>query len=138
MSTALQFRNAVADDIHGILALWKTADATPSISDTTDDVGRVIDLKNVAFVLAVSDLQIVGSIIASYDGWRGNMYRLAVDPEYRRQGIASELVAIAETRFAEWGVKRVTVLVEREHPWAMGFWNAVGYAVDEKMGKIHS
>src|SRR5690349_1785507 len=107
MSTTLQFRNAVADDVQGILTLWKTADETPSVSDTTEDVSLVIDRANVAFVLAVSGRGIVGSMIASNDGWRGNMYRLVVDPGYRRQGIATELVAIAAMRFAEWDVKRV-------------------------------
>jgi ribosomal protein S18 acetylase RimI-like enzyme len=34
----------------------------------------------------------VGTLVAAWDGWRGNMYRLAVLPEHRRAGIGRELV----------------------------------------------
>ncbi len=31
--------------------------------------------------------------------------------------------------------KRITALVERDHPWATGFWDAAGYDLDEGMAR---
>jgi len=31
------------------------------------------------------------------------------------------------------GAKRIKALVEKHHPWAMTFWEAVGYRVDERI-----
>jgi ribosomal protein S18 acetylase RimI-like enzyme len=77
--------------------------------------------------------RLVGSIIGTFDGWRGNIYRLAVHPDSRRQGVARALVAEVEKRLTQQGAKRITALVEKDHPWAMNFWEAVGYRVDERI-----
>jgi ribosomal protein S18 acetylase RimI-like enzyme len=68
-----------------------------------------------ALIAAESEDEIVGSVIAGFDGWRGNLYRLAVHPKLRRQGLARALVAEAEGRLAARGAKRITALVVAEH-----------------------
>jgi GNAT superfamily N-acetyltransferase len=92
--------------------------------------------------LAVAPNEIVGTLLGTFDGWRGNMYRLVVHPGRRRQGIGRELVRQIEQVFAEWGVRRVTVLIEVDRPWAMEFWTAVGYPRDDRIvrhvGTLHA
>ena len=72
----------------------------------------------------------MGSLIATFDGWRGHMYRLAVHPSHRRKGIARRLVERGEEILASWGVRRVIAIVETHHPWAMGFWSSAGFVND--------
>jgi GNAT superfamily N-acetyltransferase len=101
---------------------------------TTDEPGyirQVTENPAAVFVLALLDGQIVGSLLGTFDGWRGNMYRLVVHPEHRRQGIGRELVRRVEQVFLERGVRRTTVLIEVDRPHAMEFWSAVGYPRDE-------
>lgn len=89
-------------------------------------------------LVAVIDEHIVGSVIGGWDGWRGNVYRLAVTPEQRRKGIARRLVVeITRELFAK-GATRVSALVEHEHKWAIDFWNSVsdlGYDRDPKFAR---
>jgi ribosomal protein S18 acetylase RimI-like enzyme len=128
----IQFRRATADDASSILSLWRVAEAVHGVTDTLEDIRSIVGREYAAFILAVLDGQIVGSIIATFDGWRGGIYRLAVHPSHRRRGMARMLVAEAEKVFKQWGVKRVGAIVMKEHPWAMGFWKAAGYTVDER------
>ena len=43
-----------------------------------EDVERLIADSPAALLVAERDGEIVGVLIAAWDGWRGNMYRLAV------------------------------------------------------------
>jgi len=44
-------------------------------------------------------------------------------------------VAEVEKRLARQGAKRITALVETDHPWATGFWQAAGYGVDQRIAR---
>ena len=113
------------------MALWRKAGATVGVTDTVEDIQRVIIHSAAIVLVAEQDGRIVGSVIGTFDGWRGNIYRLAVDPDCRRQGLARKLVDEVDNRLASIGVKRITALVEKDHPWAVGFWNSQGYRLDQ-------
>ena len=127
----MEFRRATEDDADRILQFWKESGASIGVSDDVEPIRRVATNPAAVLLLAVVGDQIVGTLLGAYDGWRGNMYRLVVDPRLRRQGIGRELVRRVEQVFAEWGVRRITVLIEVDRPWAAEFWTSVGYPRDE-------
>jgi len=122
-------RGCRPEEAEAVLSLWSQAEATPGVTDTVEDLTRAI-VDSPAIVLVVeSKGRLIGSIIGSFDGWRGNIYRLAVHPDYRRQGIARALVTEIEQRLGKQGAKRIIAPVEKDHPWAMGFWRAANYKI---------
>jgi ribosomal protein S18 acetylase RimI-like enzyme len=129
MLTAWTIRICRADEAEAVLALWRQAEATPDVTGTIEDLTRAIVDSPAIVLVAEAEGRLIGSIIGSFDGWRGNIYRLAVHPDFRHQGIARALVAEIEQRLAKQGAKRMIAPVERDHPWAMSFWRAVNYEV---------
>jgi GNAT superfamily N-acetyltransferase len=127
----MEFRTATPDDAELILRFWKDSGASMGPTDQVEQVRRVVNNPAAVLVLAVAESGIVGSLLGTFDGWRGNMYRLVVHPGWRRQGIARRLVQHVEHKFTEWGVRRITVLIEVDRPWAVEFWTAVGYPRDD-------
>lgn len=92
----------------------------------------------VLLIAAIND-RIVGSVIGGWDGWRRNVYRLAVLPEARRQGIARQLVQEVSRFLFDNGAQRLSAMVEHEHPWAMNFWNSMqelGFEHDPRFAKF--
>ena len=136
MAGAAAIRPARPDEAQQILALWREADATPSPTDTRDEVTKLLGEAAAVLLVAESDSRLVGTVIGGWDGWRGNIYRLAVLPAYRRRGIARALVGEAERRLHGIGARRISALVESDHPWATDFWDSLGasgYRHDERM-----
>src|SRR5207237_9088394 len=126
-------RECRSEDVGAVLQLWRQAEATPGVTDTADDLRRAVEEGPAIVLVAEVQGRVVGSIIGTFDGWRGNIYRLAVHPDHRCQGVARALLVEAEKRLTRQGAKRITALVERNHPLAMSFWEAVGYRVDERI-----
>jgi ribosomal protein S18 acetylase RimI-like enzyme len=80
---------------------------------------------NALLLLAAEDGRIVRSVIGGWDGWRENIYRLAVTPEYRRRDIARELVKEITRALFDKGAEIISALVKHEHPWAVHFWESL-------------
>ena len=126
----MKLRSATPDDAERIVRFWHDSGASMGPSDSVDRVRQVIAHPSAQLVVAEAEQGIIGTLIGTFDGWRGNMYRLVVHPEWRRQGIGRRLVARVEGFFAERGAHRITVLIEVDRPWAVAFWTAVGYPFD--------
>jgi ribosomal protein S18 acetylase RimI-like enzyme len=126
-----EIRVATTADIPALLDLWARADAIPSATD--DDAGLRGAIEMEAVLVAVDGDHVVGSVIAGFDGWRGNMYRLAVDPGHRRRGLGLALVDGAERRLVARGCRRITALVVSAEDHATAFWAAAGYAHDTRI-----
>jgi ribosomal protein S18 acetylase RimI-like enzyme len=125
-------RTATAADIDRVIAVW--AEARSSAARTPDDpevVEQLLERDPEALLVAESDGEVVGVLIAGWDGWRGNVYRLAVLPSHRREGIARELVEAGHERLRARGARRVTALVGGEEGAAHRLWRALGYQRDE-------
>ncbi|PYN72465.1 MAG: GNAT family N-acetyltransferase [Candidatus Rokuibacteriota bacterium] len=119
-----------------VLALWQRAGAIPSPTDTLVELEQLIAHQGDGLLVAVEDGVIVGSVIGGWDGWRGNIYRLAVAPEARRHGLARRLVDDAVRVLRARGAHRISALVERHEAHAVGFWDSLtdqGWRRDERM-----
>jgi ribosomal protein S18 acetylase RimI-like enzyme len=130
-------RIAGRGDVDAILGLWARARSPAATTpDDRESVERLIAHSDDAVLIAERDGHVVGALIAAWDGWRGNMYRLAVLPAYRRRGLGRRLVEAGHERLRAKGARRISALVGHEESDATAFWHDAGYAVDEQIARF--
>jgi len=121
------------EDCPAVLDPWREAETIPSSTDSLTELHRLVAENTGLFLVAEVNGRLVGTIIGGWDGWRGNIYRLAVLPAFRRQGVARCLVAEVEARLWARGARRITALVARSEEQAISFWEAIGYQHDVRV-----
>ncbi|MCX4744698.1 GNAT family N-acetyltransferase [Kitasatospora sp. NBC_01287] len=128
----LIIRFATTDEIPDLLAFWARAAEGTSITDDPAGVARLLARDPEALLVAERDGAPVGTVIAGWDGWRASLYRLAVDPDHRRQGIGAALLAAAEERFAALGGRRADAMVLERNEAGKRTWDAAGYHREDR------
>jgi ribosomal protein S18 acetylase RimI-like enzyme len=102
------------------------------VTDNSAAVRRRLKRDRQLFLLACDGPLIVGSLIGGWDGWRGSMARLAVDPQYRRRGIAAMLVTQVEKELRALGAVRIAANVLAKNAGGRAFWSSSGYDQDRE------
>jgi ribosomal protein S18 acetylase RimI-like enzyme len=127
---AVEVRPATTADIDDVVAFWQRAtDATRLPSDAAA-VEALLRHDPESLIVAVDGAAIVGTIIATWDGWRFHLYRMAVDPSCRRQGVARSLVAAARAHARQRGARRLDALVHDGNEGGRSFWASEGFVRD--------
>ena len=134
----MKFRSYSAQDRDQVISLWQRVlpDDQPH-----NEASRVIDAKlavDEMLFIAEDNGAIIGSAMAGYDGHRGWLYSVAVDPQHRRKGIGRELVETAVQELKCIGCIKVNLQVRSTNSQVVEFYESLGFTVEERisMGKL--
>lgn len=131
----LRTRPASPADLDAVLAFWKVAAEGTSISDDRGGIELLVARDPEALILAERDGVLAGTVIAGFDGWRCHLYRLAVHPGHRRQGVGGALLKAAEERFLRLGGRRGDAMVLDRNESAHPAWRAAGYTPEPQWSR---
>ena len=122
-------------DYDALLALWKTAGLPhrPKGRDSREAITSQMRRDPGLFLGAFLEDRLVGSVIASFDGRKGWINRLAVDPDERRQGIGRKLTEEAERVLRARGSQITGALVEADNSQSLALFEKCGYTIHKDM-----
>jgi ribosomal protein S18 acetylase RimI-like enzyme len=122
----------------GVKSLWQEAfPQDPPWNKADAAVPAKLAVQPELFLVALAGDQVIGSIMAGYDGHRGWLYAVAVLNSHRRLGVGTALVRDAEERLRSMGCGKINLQVRASNAAVIGFYNQLGYEVEERtsMGK---
>jgi ribosomal protein S18 acetylase RimI-like enzyme len=124
-------------DEEAVVGLWERCGLVKPQNDPRKDIRRKMKVRPELFLVGVHQGEIVACVMAGYEGHRGWLNYLAVDPRCQRQGMAREIVSAAEALLREAGCPKINLQVRSANKGVIAFYERIGYSVDDvvSMGK---
>lgn len=105
-----------------------------SLDDSKEGIFRFLERNPNTNFVAYEDGKIVGAILSGHDGRRGYIYHTVVLPEYRGQGLGSDLAEAVVEAFRKEGITRVCLNVMETNDQGKKFWIGKGWERKDILG----
>jgi ribosomal protein S18 acetylase RimI-like enzyme len=130
----MRIRAFVDSDREPVIGLWRRAGLVRPWNDPGRDIDRKMADSPWGLLVGESDEsgdeRLIASMMVGYDGHRGSVFYLAVDPDARGRGHGSRLMAHAEALLLARGCPKVNVSVRSENSQVIGFYADRGYRTE--------
>ena len=138
---AIHVRSFTPGDRTRVARLWESCGLTRPWNDPYRDIDRKLDRDAELLLVGEGPTseaadgttttgRVVATVMAGYDGHRGWINYLAVDPDHRGEGHGRTMMEAAETRLLALGCPKVNLQVRTDNPDAVAFYELLGYSVD--------
>lgn len=135
----MRIRHYQPGDREQVVALWNQVfPGAAGHNAPNASIDRKVASDDDLFFIAVDDDTVIGTVMAGYDGHRGWLYSVAVDPDRRRCGIGSTLIRHVEQVLKELGCPKLNLQILTDNAEVVAFYRALGFQVEQRisMGKI--
>ncbi len=116
-----------------LAALWERAGLVRPWNDPLSDIALAKAAPSAEILVGLSDGAIAASALVGFDGHRGWMYYVAVDPDRQGQGLGLAMMAAGEAWLSERDCPKVEVILRGDNAQATGFYDAAGYRREDRI-----
>ena len=131
----MDIREMVEADYDQVYQLWLSCAGMGlnDLDDSKEGIARFLQRNPQTCLVAVENQTIIGAILVGSDGRRAYIYHTAVHPNYRRRGIARQLVETVLTVLDELKIHKVALVVFKRNAEGNKFWEKLGFSVREDL-----
>ncbi len=116
-----------------VYEIWKKTGLSLGKSDTKEEVQRAVNHSQDLFIVGKKDEKIVAVVMGAFDGRRGYVHHLAIDPEYQRLGLGNEIMQELHKRFTEKKIVKVHLFIEVDNEGVIEFYKKAGWHTREDL-----
>ncbi len=116
-----------------VIQLWKTCKLVVPQNDPAADIRKKLAFQPELFFLAVMNGQVLGSVMAGYDGHRGWLNYVAVLPQWQKKGYGRQLVETAITELRKLGCVKVNLQVRKSNVSVVRFYKHLGFQEEDRV-----
>ena len=134
MREKMEIRHFSPQDERQVIALWQECELVRPWNDPKTDIQRKLKVNPDLFLVGVIDNHLVATAMAGYEGHRGWVNYLAVDPTYQRKGFGRQIMQEVEKKLLALGCPKINLQVRKGNLSALAFYRRIGYKDDEVIG----
>ena len=133
----MDIRTYRKEDETAVIQLWNRCNLVVPQNNPHKDIQRKLAHQPDLFFVGEENGQIIASVMVGYDGHRGWLNYVAVDPDHQRTGLGRRIVAEAEKRLRALGCPKINLQARRSNSKVLEFYRRLGFIEDDviSMGK---
>jgi len=116
-----------------IIDLWKRAGIEVSSSDTQDEIAKILKRNSDLFLIGKEDGKVVAVVIGAFDGRRGYVHHLAIDPDYQKKRYGKMMIDKLIERFRKKKVHKVHLFIEKHNKEVVDFYKKLGWDIRDDL-----
>ena len=121
------------ESYENIVDLWRKSSISVGSTDTRDEIERMLQRNPNLFLIGKVDNKVIGVVMGGFDGRRGYVHHLAIDPEYQRIGFGTMIMDDLIKRFRKIGVHKVHLFIEKYNKELVEFYMNLGWEIRDDL-----
>jgi ribosomal protein S18 acetylase RimI-like enzyme len=133
----MEIRPFQAGDEAAVIGLWQRCGLVVPHNNPVADIQRKVVVAAELFLVGVVDGKLVATVMAGYEGHRGWINYLAVEPALQRAGHGRLIVEHAEQLLRALGCPKINLQIRATNREVIEFYRRLGFQIDDvlSMGK---
>ena len=120
-----------SQNMDDVIDLWNRCNLLRSWNDPKKDIKRKIKVNPELFLLGFIDNRLIATVVGGYDGHRGWINYLAVDPAYKQRGFGKQIMEAVEEKIGGLGCPKINIQVRADNKDTLKFYESIGYKIDK-------
>jgi ribosomal protein S18 acetylase RimI-like enzyme len=135
--TDFHIRQYSPEDQKAVIELWQKCNLTRPWNNPRLDIEHKLKVNPELFLVGLAENRVIATAMGGYEGHRGWVNYLAVDPEYQRKGLGQQIMKATEDKLLAIGCPKINLQIRMDNLSAVAFYKSIGYKTDDviSMGK---
>jgi len=116
-----------------VVELWRKSGISVGSTDTKEELERVVRRTPQLFLVGKIDEKIISVVIGGFDGRRGYVHHLAVDPDYQKKGYGKMIMGELMNKFLKLKVHKVHLFLEKYNKEVVEFYRNLGWEIRDDL-----
>jgi ribosomal protein S18 acetylase RimI-like enzyme len=130
----VEIREYIETDEQQVIDLWMKCHLVVSSNNPMRDIQRKLRVGRDLFLVGILDNKIIATVMGGYEGHRGWINYLAVDPGYQGNGYGRLIMEAVEQRIRSKGCPKINLQVRATNKAVIRFYQSLGYTDDHVIG----
>ena len=137
MENPLDIRAFQESDSDALVALWQRCGLVVPWNNPYKDIARKLLVGRDLFLVGEKDDVLIAAAMGGYDGHRGWVNYLAVDPDAQQHGYGRLMMTALEKKLLALGCPKINLQIRTSNTGVIQFYKQIGYKMDDvvSMGK---